>query len=86
MSNIVDVQYLGVAPTIEAWGQFLKETDDATLLGYFMNWHANQPGARPETKAELSGLTEKLQEVSRVSFKLALAPRISLSAAEPHIL
>ncbi|KZP09108.1 hypothetical protein FIBSPDRAFT_760468 [Athelia psychrophila] len=49
-SNLAD--YIGPADVIDCWAPLLnRHNKHATLLMYFMNWHAHQPGARFEDQA-----------------------------------
>ncbi|KAA1477215.1 hypothetical protein DENSPDRAFT_844415 [Dentipellis sp. KUC8613] len=45
VSNILDVEYVGLAAVLQGWGPLLKETKTATVLGYFMNWVKRQKSA-----------------------------------------
>lgn len=61
VSNIMDRQYLGISRTMDAWGRFLK-ADDATLIGYFMDWVRHQPGGVPDA-SQYESLEERLRDV-----------------------
>jgi hypothetical protein len=67
VSNIMDVEYVGVTQVIDSWGKFLKKAEDATLLGYFMNWPAHQPGAEPyKDNRDITQSMKRLSESGRV--------------------
>ncbi|TFY58925.1 hypothetical protein EVG20_g7975 [Dentipellis fragilis] len=52
VSNILDLEYVGLTSVLEGWGPLLKETRTATILGYFMNWVKRQKGAHMNTAGE----------------------------------
>lgn len=67
VSNIMDLEYVGIPGVIDAWGGLLKRTRDATLVGYFMNWAHHQPGGQPGLGGDTRKLTDKLVKAGRVS-------------------
>ncbi|TCD70997.1 hypothetical protein EIP91_000495 [Steccherinum ochraceum] len=44
VSNIVDVEYIGIPKVLDTWGPLLSSSPSATLVAYFMNWIIRQPG------------------------------------------
>lgn len=38
VSNILDVNYVGIRGVLTNWGPLLQESPAATIVGYFMNW------------------------------------------------
>jgi hypothetical protein len=38
VSNILDVQYVGIDAVLTTWGPLLSTSRFATIVGYFMNW------------------------------------------------
>lgn len=67
VSNVIDYNYLGISPVLEAWAEFLKHTDDATIVGHLMNWPKVQPGAEgstdPDKMEEILGRVIKNERV-----------------------
>ncbi|KAG2123462.1 hypothetical protein DEU56DRAFT_48468 [Suillus clintonianus] len=46
VSNILDVNYLGIRDVLTHWGPLLKKSRTAAIVGYFMNWAIVQPNGR----------------------------------------
>ncbi|KAG0697937.1 hypothetical protein DFH29DRAFT_944009 [Suillus ampliporus] len=65
VSNIFDINYVGIRDVLTHWGPLLKESRTAALVGYFMNWVMIQPGGRAysagaiESKRLIHALVEK---------------------------
>ena len=38
VSNILDVQYVGIDGVLTSWGPLLSTSQFSTIVGYFMNW------------------------------------------------
>ncbi|PPQ79343.1 hypothetical protein CVT26_007458 [Gymnopilus dilepis] len=49
VSNILDGNYVGIDGVLSQWGAFLKGGKDASVLGYFMNWIAQEEEGRAST-------------------------------------
>ncbi|KAI0309236.1 hypothetical protein OF83DRAFT_1072357, partial [Amylostereum chailletii] len=47
VSNVVDVEYVGLRGVVKAWGGLMRDSPHATLLAYFMNWAAGNNDAQP---------------------------------------
>ena len=62
----MDLEYVGIPGVIDGWGRLLKQTRDATLVGYFMNWSHHQAGGQLDEKITKE-LAKKLVNVGRVS-------------------
>ncbi|KDQ51326.1 hypothetical protein JAAARDRAFT_185086 [Jaapia argillacea MUCL 33604] len=60
VSNILDVEYAGVRGVLTDWGTLLRANKTATIVGYFMNWAARQPGSSPNTSPPY--VTEQLMK------------------------
>lgn len=61
----MDLEYVGIPDVVDGWGRLLKQTKDATLVGYFMNWVYNQPEGQPNPKVTQK-LVKKLEREGRV--------------------
>ncbi|OJA14610.1 hypothetical protein AZE42_07966 [Rhizopogon vesiculosus] len=65
VSNILDINYVGIEDVLTHWGPLLKDSRTAALVGYFMNWGFFQPNGdaqsagRIETKKILNTFIEK---------------------------
>ncbi|OAX32095.1 hypothetical protein K503DRAFT_20610 [Rhizopogon vinicolor AM-OR11-026] len=65
VSNILDVNYVGIGDVLTHWGPLLKTSPTAALVGYFMNWGFFQPNGdvqsagHIETKKIIDTLIEK---------------------------
>ena len=46
VSNILDFNYVGLEKTLTHLGPLLAPTDDAVIVGYFMNWFMKQKDGR----------------------------------------
>ena len=46
VSNIMDVEYVGIEKVISSWCSLLAPGTDSTLLGSFLNWVKTQEGAK----------------------------------------
>ncbi|KZT23913.1 hypothetical protein NEOLEDRAFT_1068540 [Neolentinus lepideus HHB14362 ss-1] len=67
VSNIMDVEYIGIARVLQAWAPLLKDTKSAAIVGYFMNWVARQQGADPMTadRRVINDLMDRLGQSNR---------------------
>jgi len=68
VSNILDVNYVGINDVLTHWGPFLKDSRTAALVGYFMNWTFLQPdgGALSAGRIESMKLIGDFVEKGRV--------------------
>ncbi|TFK46609.1 hypothetical protein OE88DRAFT_1667211 [Heliocybe sulcata] len=68
VSNIMDVEYVGIQRVLEDWSPLLRQNKTATLTGYFMNWTKHQKGGDPVSAGEhvVTRLTKRLLESHRV--------------------
>jgi hypothetical protein len=68
VSNTLDHEYIGIPRLLADWSKHLKKSDDAAIVGSFMNWVVKQPGATASScsEAEIARLTEKMIEAGRV--------------------
>ena len=46
VSNILDVNYLGLQAVLTHWAPLLAKSSTAVIVGYFMNWAARQEDGR----------------------------------------
>ena len=46
VSNILDVNYIGLRGVLTHWAPLLAENNKAAIVGYFMNWFARQEDGR----------------------------------------
>lgn len=68
VSNILDVNYVGIEGVLNEWAPLLKNSRTAVIVGYFMNWIAMQAdgqalSAGPKVMKQLIG---RLMEEGRV--------------------
>lgn len=68
VSNIIDLEYVGVANVLTDWTPFLSKTNKfSTILGYSMNWVPKQHNSDPgENSNAMSKITKKLMEMGKV--------------------
>lgn len=68
VSNTLDHEYIGIPRLLADWSAHLNKSDDAAIVGSFMNWAMRQPGGAATScnKAEIKRLTEKMIEAGRV--------------------
>ncbi|GJE94086.1 DUF4470 domain-containing protein [Phanerochaete sordida] len=66
VSNIVDQDYIGVPPILEAWGEFLKRDDGAAIIGHLMNWPLREPTAEPGQK-DVDDIVDRLIATGKVA-------------------
>lgn len=69
VSNILDAYYVGIDGVLRDWAPLLKDSDTATIVGYFMNWIFIQEDGRatsagPQT---MDRLIHRLMKEGRVS-------------------
>lgn len=83
VSNVVDAEYLGVSRVVGTWGGFLKRREDATMVGYFMNWPAVQTGAEPAYCPR--DIVEKLVAEGRVKSHFYDIPHVCSTALVKQI-
>ncbi|KAA1477214.1 hypothetical protein DENSPDRAFT_828525 [Dentipellis sp. KUC8613] len=82
VSNIIDVEYVGLSSVLQGWGPMLKKTQTATILGYFMNWMVRQKGGQPDTAG-----FEKLRQLTRQMAKQSgLYPKLSPGSPNKELL
>jgi hypothetical protein len=48
VSNILDVNYVGLRGVLSHWAPLLAKGSNAAIVGYFMNWVARQEDGRAE--------------------------------------
>ena len=46
VSNILDANYIGISGVLTDWAPFLAKGETAAIVGYFMNWIAQQEDGR----------------------------------------
>jgi len=66
VSNILDVNYVGIRDVLTHWSPLLKECRTATLVGYLMNWAMLQDNAWATGPIELRTLISAFVEKGRV--------------------
>lgn len=62
VSNILDVNYIGIRGVVSNWASLLSKNASATILGYFMNWTMLQEDGDMSTGKDLRAV----QRVARV--------------------
>ncbi|KAF7762529.1 hypothetical protein Agabi119p4_9122 [Agaricus bisporus var. burnettii] len=62
VSNILDVNYIGIRGVVSNWASLLSKSSSATILGYFMNWTMLQEDGDMSTGKDLRAV----QRVARV--------------------
>jgi hypothetical protein len=66
VSNIFDPEYVGIPNVLADWAPLLnKMNQNATILGYSMNWVPKQPNAQPQ-EADLQKLTDQLVKMGKI--------------------
>jgi len=71
VSNIFDPEYVGIPNVLADWAPLLnKMNQNATILGYSMNWVPKQPNAQPQ-EADLQKLTDQLVKMGKVGGHVA---------------
>ncbi|EPQ57739.1 hypothetical protein GLOTRDRAFT_37501 [Gloeophyllum trabeum ATCC 11539] len=70
VSNIMDIEYVGVRRVLEDWGPLLRDSKTSTIIAYFMNWRTRQKGGDPVTagKNVVHNLIKRLHERNRVTY------------------
>ncbi|OAX31589.1 hypothetical protein K503DRAFT_777457, partial [Rhizopogon vinicolor AM-OR11-026] len=53
VSNILDVNYVGIGDVLTHWGPLLKDSRTAALVGYFMNWAFLQPNGDAQSAGHI---------------------------------
>jgi len=71
VSNILDVNYVGINDVLTHWGPLLKDSRTAALVGYFMNWTFVQPDGSALSLERLD-LIEDFIEKGRVCIYVGL--------------
>lgn len=84
VSNIFDVNYVGIEGVLNGWASLLKPSKTAAIVGCFMNWVAIQPDGR----AQYAGREVTKQLLNRLmkEDKVRIIPTISCSNVEYLIL
>jgi hypothetical protein len=53
VSNIIDVEYVGMKRVLADWGPLLnKDNKHAALVGVLLNWHVNEPRGTPYSASD----------------------------------
>ncbi|OJA14611.1 hypothetical protein AZE42_07967 [Rhizopogon vesiculosus] len=70
VSNILDVNYVGIGDVLTHWGPLLKDSPTAALVGYFMNWGFLQPNGDAQSAGhiEIKKVIDAFIEKGRFSF------------------
>lgn len=68
VSNILDVNYIGIEGVLDGWASLLKTSKTAAIVGYFMNWVAIQPDGRAESAGPkvMKQLMDRLKKEGKV--------------------
>lgn len=67
VSNIMDLNYIGIRGVMNAWGPLLAKTDNAALTGYFMNWAVYEKGRVADAgPSALKGTMDLMNKCNRV--------------------
>jgi hypothetical protein len=68
VSNIFDTEYVGIPRVLADWTPLLKHSDDAAIIGSFMNWAPKQPGSSAKNSSQrvISRITKQMIEDGRV--------------------
>ena len=68
VSNILDVNYIGIEGVLDGWASLLKTSKTAAIVGYFMNWVAIQPDGRVQTARPkvIKQLMDRLKKEGKV--------------------
>ena len=53
VSNILDANYVGLRGVLTHWAPFLVESSTSVIVGYFMNWIAQQEDGRATGASEV---------------------------------
>ncbi|EPQ57737.1 hypothetical protein GLOTRDRAFT_35487 [Gloeophyllum trabeum ATCC 11539] len=71
VSNIMDIEYVGVRRALEDWGPLLRDNKTSAIIAYFMNWRTRQKGGDPATAGEhvILSLMKRLKEQNRSNMK-----------------
>jgi hypothetical protein len=71
ISNLGDIEYGGIGRVLDAWGPFLKRTNDSTLLGHFMNWYEYEDNAEIGDE-DFNKIVDRLIDDGRVGASKAI--------------
>ena len=68
VSNILDVNYVGIEGVLDGWACLLKTSKTAAIVGYFMNWVVMQPDGRAQSAGpkEMEQLMDRLKKEGKV--------------------
>ena len=68
VSNILDVNYVGLRGVLSHWAPLLAKSSNAAIVGYFMNWVARQEDGRVEGAGDSVGenLTRRMMDKIKV--------------------
>ena len=68
VSNILDVNYVGIEGVLDGWASLLKTSKTAAIVGYFMNWVVMQPDGRVQTAGPkiIKQLMDRLKKEGKV--------------------
>jgi hypothetical protein len=69
VSNILDANYVGIEGVLSEWAPLLKNSRNAAIVGYFMNWIIMQEDGRASSAGSkvVKKLLGRLMEEGRVS-------------------
>lgn len=72
VSNILDVNYVGLRDVLTHWAPFLSESRSAVVVGYFMNWVAQQADGRAAgaSRFDMKNITKRLLDKTKVKDKI----------------
>jgi hypothetical protein len=85
VSNILDVNYVGLQAVLTHWAPLLAKNSTAVIVGYFMNWSVRQEdgragGAGSSVCANLAGHMMNKIKVSKQLWKLYFVNTLPIKA------
>ncbi|KIJ61529.1 hypothetical protein HYDPIDRAFT_183158 [Hydnomerulius pinastri MD-312] len=84
VSNILDPNYVGTRLVLNMWEPLLAKSDNAALLGYFMNWMAFEKAGRAMDagRATSKGILDQMMRDRRFQPGLDLTTTMYMMAAD----
>ena len=75
VSNILDANYIGLRDVLTHWAPLLAKSSTAVIVGYFMNWVAQQEDGRVEgaSRFTLKNLTDRMIDRIKVIIKCLIS-------------